>query len=54
MVDEEFSMIASHVSGSMKKKIVDGKYIDLVKLLPQEEFGMGTSSSDFDQFVMEN
>ena len=54
IVDEEFSMVAFHVSEATKKKIINGEYIDFVKLLPREDWNVDQTEIDVDQFVMVN
>ena len=36
IVDEEYSAIASHVDESLKRQVMRGEYVDLVRLLPQD------------------
>ena len=36
IVDEEYTAIASHVDDSLRRKIILGAYIDLVRLLPRD------------------
>ena len=54
LVDEEFSMIASHVGEAIKKKIVNSEYVDFAKLLPTEDFNVESDANDLDQMVMVN
>ena len=54
IVDEEFSMVASHVSEATKRKIVNGEYVDFIKLLPREDWNAEHEESDMDQFIMIN
>ena len=53
VVDEEFSMVASHVGEAIKKKIVDSDYVDFVKLLPRDDLGMEIEG-ETDQYIMIN
>ena len=54
VVDEEFSMVASHVSDGTKRKIVNGEYVDFVKLLPREDFNVETTEEDISRYGMIN
>ena len=54
LVDEEFSMVASHITESLKRKIINCEYVDFVKLLPREDFNMEMDEDDADQYVMIN
>ena len=36
LVDEEYTAIASHVDNHMRRKIIEGEYVDLVRLIPRD------------------
>ena len=36
IVDQNFLMVAAHIDESLKRKIINGEYVDFVKLLPRD------------------
>ena len=50
LVDEEYSMVASHVDEHLRRKIVQGSYIDFARLLPQDNAVF--DEDDYQKYVM--
>ena len=44
LVDEEFSMVASHVDEATRRKIANTEYVDFVRLLPRDEIAVDQES----------
>ena len=54
LVDEEFSMVASHVDEATRRKIANTEYMDFVRLLPRDEIAVDQESGEVEHFVMVN
>ena len=46
LVDEQYSMVAAHVDSSTKSRIIAGKYVDFVRLLPRDRQAEDVAADD--------
>ena len=36
MVDQDYLMVAAHIDEAMKRKVINGEYVDFIRLLPRD------------------
>ena len=53
LVDEQYSMVAAHVDQTTRNRIVEGKYVDFVRLLPRDRLA-DENGDDTRQMYMRN
>ena len=40
IVDEDYLLVGSYVDNGMRRKIIEGEYIDFAKLMPKDRIGV--------------